>query len=54
MFERVQFQDWQVIITITAFLLCFSAFVFFCWRAIRMKKTERRHLSELPLEKDQD
>ena len=54
MFERVQFDQWQTIITIVAFLLCFSAFLFFCWRAIRMKKQERRHLSELPLEKDQD
>jgi len=53
MFERVQFQDWQTIITIVAFLLCFSAFIIFCWRAIRMKKPERRHMSHLPLEDDE-
>ena len=54
MFERVQFDDWQAIITIVAFFLCFLTFLYFSWRAIRMKKSDRQHMSELPLEKDQD
>lgn len=50
MFERVQFDEWQTIITIVAFFLCFIAFLFFVWRALRMSKRERHHLSNLPLE----
>ena len=52
MFERVQFEEWQTLVTIAAFFLCFSAFVFFCWRAIRMGSKETKHLSGLPLESD--
>ena len=50
MFERVQFDEGQTIITIVAFILCFSAFLYFCWRAVRLKKGDRQHLSNLPLE----
>jgi cbb3-type cytochrome oxidase subunit 3 len=54
MFERVQFDEWQTIITIVAFLLCFSAFIHFCWRAIRMSRHDQRHLSNLPLESEEE
>jgi len=54
MFERVHFDEWQSIITIVAFLLCFGTFIFFSWRAIRMSKQDRQHMSELPLQHDQD
>lgn len=53
MFERVQFDEWQTMITIVAFILCFSAFIYFCWRAIRMNKRDRQHLSNLPLESEE-
>jgi len=50
MLSRVNFEEWQSIITIVAFALCFLTFVYFTIRAIRMKKSERDHLSNLPLE----
>jgi len=50
MLKRVQFEDWQTIITIVAFLLCFLTFLYFCWRALRMSKDSNKHMSELPLE----
>lgn len=52
MFKRVQYDEWQLIITIIAFILCSSVFLFFCWRAWRMSKEQRRHMSNLPLESE--
>ena len=52
MFERVQFDEWQTIITIVAFILCFSTFIYFCWRAMRMSKSTSNHMSSLPLESE--
>ena len=50
MFERVQFDEWQTVITAVAFVLCFGTFILFSWRAIRMSRKERQRLSQLPLE----
>ena len=52
MLKRVQFEDWQAIITVVAFVLIFSAFLYFCWRAFRMSKGHRKHMSELPLKSE--
>ena len=52
MFKRVQFEEWQAIITVVAFICCFAAFIYFSWRAIRMKKRDRQHMSNLPLESE--
>lgn len=53
MLKRVQFDEWQAIITIVAFILCFAAFLYFCWRALRMSKRDRDHMSNLPLQSDE-
>ncbi|MGA1205426.1 MAG: hypothetical protein ACO3ZW_06420 [Opitutales bacterium] len=53
MFKRIQFEEWQAIITVVAFFLCFLTFLYFCWRALRMGKGETRRLSNLPLDPDQ-
>ena len=50
MLSRVNFEDWQAIITVIAFALCFITFIFFSVKAFRMKKSERDHMSQLPLE----
>lgn len=52
MFKRVQFEEWQAIITVVAFFIFFLAFLFVCWRAVRMSKKDQNHLSNLPLESD--
>lgn len=54
MFKRVQFEEWQAIITVVAFICCFSAFLYFSWRAIRMSRRDRQHMSNLPLESDEN
>lgn len=53
MFKRVTFEDWQAIITITAFILCFLTFLWFAYRAIRMPRQKRDHMANLPLESDE-
>lgn len=53
MLRRVEFEEWQAIITIAAFLLCFLAFLYLSWRAIRMSRKDRKHMSELPLESEE-
>ena len=52
MFKRVQFEEWQAIITVVAFFVFFIAFLYLCWRAFRMNRQERNHLSNLPLESE--
>lgn len=53
MLRRVQFEEWQAIITLAAFIIFSLTFLYFAWRAIRMRKAERDHLAHLPLESDQ-
>lgn len=53
MFQRVTFEEWQGIITIVAFFIFLLTFLFLAWRAIRMKREEREHLSNLPLETEE-
>jgi cbb3-type cytochrome oxidase subunit 3 len=53
MFKRVQFEEWQAIITLIAFFVFFIAFLYFCWRALRMSKRDREHMSNLPLESEE-
>jgi cbb3-type cytochrome oxidase subunit 3 len=53
MLNRVQFEEWQAVITVAAFIICSLTFLYFCWRAIRMSKRDRQHLSNLPLESEQ-
>lgn len=52
MFDRVDFGSAKDLIAIAALLLSFTAFLIICWRTIRMKKSEREHKANLPLEDD--
>lgn len=52
MLRRVEFEEWQAIITIAAFAICFLAFIYLSWRAIRMGGKQRQHMSNLPLESE--
>jgi hypothetical protein len=53
MFKRVDFGNWELLL-IAVFLVTFFAFLYFTWRAIRMKPKERDHMANLPLESDSD
>lgn len=54
MFKRVTFEEWQSIITVVAFLLTLAGFVYFTFRALTLPKSKRDHLSNLPLDDEQD
>jgi hypothetical protein len=52
MWSRIQFESFATPITVIAFVIMFSAFLHFCWKAFRMKPSERDYLSHLPLEEN--
>lgn len=53
MLRRVQFEEWQAIITLAAFIIFSLTFLYFAWRALRMRKADRERLANLPLESEQ-
>lgn len=52
MFKRLIYDNWVTLVPLISFTLTCGTFIFFCIRAYRMQETERKHMSELPLEKD--
>jgi hypothetical protein len=52
MFRRVILEEWQTILIVVAFLLTFSASVLLTVCAIFMKKSQREHMANLPLEEE--
>ena len=51
--ERLQQSEWNQFAAVAAFVLTFGVFLFGSWRALRMKKKKRDHLSSLPLEDEE-
>ena len=52
MFDQVEYAEWTRILPIVGFGITALAFLYFCVRAIRMKKKDVEHMSHLPLEDD--
>lgn len=52
MFKRIFYDDWTTIVPVIAFIVTFTVFAVAIVRSIRMKKSTREHLSNLPLEDD--
>lgn len=50
MFQRVIHHDWAAIIPIISFTITAGFFVAITVRAILLKKPEREHLAEIPLD----
>lgn len=53
MFKRVQFAEWQPILTIAVFFVTMVVFAYFTWRALKLTHDEKDHLANLPLEDDE-
>jgi cbb3-type cytochrome oxidase subunit 3 len=51
MFKRVEFGNWELLLLLV-FFVTFFAFLYFTWRAIRMKPKDRDHMANLPLDPD--
>jgi hypothetical protein len=48
MFQRMILHDSAVLYTIAAFSFAVSIFVAVSWRALRMRRSEIKHLADLP------
>jgi len=53
MFKRILHEDWTSVVPFIAFTVTFTFFIVIIIHSIRMKKSEREHLSSLPLDDDQ-
>jgi len=53
MFKRILYDDWTTIVPVIAFIVTFTVFVVAIVRSIRMKKSTREKMSNLPLEDDE-
>lgn len=51
--KRLHYDEWAGIVPHIAFTLTALGFIYLTIRAIRMKKTTRDHLANLPLEDEQ-
>lgn len=52
MFQRIIYEDWQLIFPVVALAVASLVFLAAGWRAARMKPEQAEHLARLPLEKE--
>ncbi|MDD2764378.1 MAG: hypothetical protein PHE83_10430 [Opitutaceae bacterium] len=50
MFQRIQYEDWQLVFPIVAFAVAAAFFVVMSWRVLRMKRPQVERLARMPLE----
>lgn len=50
MFQRVMHQDWAAIVPIVSFIITAGFFIAISVRAMLLKKPDREHLANLPLD----
>lgn len=53
MFKSIQYEEWQQMLPLIGFGLCFIVFLLYAVKAILMKKKHIQHMSNLPLEKEE-
>ncbi len=53
MFSRIQIPEWQTGLPIAAFVIIFTLFAIFVFRAVRMARGKADHMAALPLETEQ-
>ena len=52
MFQRIIYEDWQLIFPVVALAVASLVYLAAGWRATRMKPEQLERLARLPLEKD--
>ena len=52
MFQRVNYENWQLLIPIVAFGAAAAFFVAVVWRALRLKRAHVNRLARMPTEDD--
>ena len=52
MFHRIHLEEWQHTLNVVSFVIFFTVFIGVLIYVVRMSKTKRRHLKNLPLEEE--
>lgn len=52
MFKNIQYEEWQQVLPIIGFGICFAVFIIYVVKTILMKKKHIAHMSNLPLEEE--
>jgi hypothetical protein len=52
MFQRIVYEDWQLIFPIVALAVASLVFLAAAWRAARMKPDQAEQLARLPFDKE--
>ena len=52
MFNRIIYEDWQLIFPVVALAVASLVYVAAAWRATRMKPEQLERLAQLPFEKE--
>ena len=52
MFQRIVYEDWQLIFPVVALAVASCVFLAAAWRAARMKPAQSDRLARLPLENE--
>ena len=52
MFQRLLYEDWQLVFPVVAFAVAAGVFGLVVWRALRMKRPQLERLARLPLDDD--
>lgn len=53
MFDRVQYESWQIVFPIAGSLLFFGMFILIVIRVTRLPKGRVRHLAHLPFDEEE-
>lgn len=52
MFQRILYEDWQLVFPVVAFAAAASIFGLVIWGALRMKRPQLERFARMPLEDD--
>jgi cbb3-type cytochrome oxidase subunit 3 len=52
MFQRILYEDWQLVIPVVALAAVAGFFGLVIWRALRMKRGQLERLARMPLDDD--
>jgi ABC-type nickel/cobalt efflux system permease component RcnA len=54
MFKRMIFEDYAAVLTVTAFAVALTIFLWVSWRALRMPRRQADQLANLPFSTDSE
>jgi len=52
MFQRINYEEWQMLFPVVGFVFFFLVFLVVVYRVVRMKKNTVSQMEQMPLEED--